>query len=1373
MAAIAKAHDEWVNEHLAGVSSEFDPAAYPKPGSDYNQHNLDVDASGKVEDELVAKVEAVFGGPMVAAADWDPKEHPRGPDGKFIEDGQPNAVSVKPKFTHKLTPGKLKVGQYVNDGSDEYLKKTPRKIVSIEKMGGKGGEGPVFYRLGYADGKFGTFTHNEKVFVYDEPEPAKKSVTPQDIVALQKKISETSVLKSIAYMKDEKYEAQTLHEQLMQLEQQLEDMKAAAKKDLDAPTVPPPPALAPMPKAKGGQPITAWTKTIYSGKYADGEIVAVRNDGLSERISWDEGAKKFIWQKENVLGGWTSGIPLTKKDAYAQFKGEKKSWLTPTPGAMAIDDAPPPNFDFGEVAPTSSAPSAQAAIASGDFSSLKQVGAQAGSTSGGFFEAPDGSRWYVKSQKSEKHAKNEALAAALYNAAGVEVPVVIRGNGTPGLAGAHHTATRIIDGATPNLKQKLNDPEYLAKIREGFVVDAWLANWDTAGLVFDNIVEGGDGEPKRIDVGGSLVFRAMGDEKGALFGPTVGELTTLRDPHMAPTASKVFGGISDGELAFSASKLSAITPFQIRELVKQHGMDPSVADVLIDRRQDIFSKITPSAQKPVVKAAPKPTGPKTSPEFTILPADQRGQSGDGHFAPKIWGKYGAAGVMMRHVDENGVARFLLVKANTYNSKRWQLPGGALEELETPEQGAAREVHEELGFTQEFLHYMTPIGTHKVTVDVPDKGQWSYSNIAVDVPSRPDLVWDESELGGAQWLTADEIAAMAANDEIHPALKSNLDKILAKYPDPAPKPDPEPAVVPEPAPVAAQPAPVISKESTGKTTKWTKGKFNTTVASKTSYANGEIVGMVDFDGMFTARVVWESGKFRWYKHQYDKGWQYDGTWSTKKNALSSLKGLDFYRPPAGTMMATNKDYIPGNMLATGDNVISVNDSTEPDVLSSLIDNVSTFVPDTFGKLVTKPWDSTGKPHANYKTSMVVHSDGEHIGAIHEKADGTWIAAGAAGRAQYLKVNDYYTKIDALQAMHFADEAYRAANAAATAPVKPATNPKTKKTPKLTAAQIEKQNGVLPKTLKDMQKTVFLKNLMKDGPLGYISSYEPDSQKVFTALVWAVGQHNKDQSPKLNLLQGLNILDQAYGSTQKHKVVSWLQTSQGKSLAPLITAVGGVGDVGGDVTPPIGVPSPYSIGKPKKTHPTEFRQRSLSDWIDIHGKMIQNNPHSPNDIATITEYISSSDDMNETLRGKKTMTPWRLAGIKTLQEAMRPMPEAAVVWRGTDGLGSAINSQTIKSIDDLKKFEGAIVGDPSFLSTSFTPDAAFSSRFKLIINLPQGTPALLAYRYASGSYEHEKEVLLAAGLQFKIDRVEKVNDYGFYNLYLTVVPEVKKK
>ncbi len=259
--------------------------------------------------------------------------------------------------------------------------------------------------------------------------------------------------------------------------------------------------------------------------------------------------------------------------------------------------------------------------------------------------------------------------------------------------------------------------------------------------------------------------------------------------------------------------------------------------------------------------------------------------------------------------------------------------------------------------------------------------------------------------------------------------------------------------------------------------------------------------------------------------------------------------------------------------------------------------------------------------------------------------------------------------------------------------------------------------------------------------------------------------------------MNVLDQVYGSKQKANVVAWLQTSEGKALAPGI--VNGTGSSKLFPAPSsgvIGMNDAYNIGTPKKVHPSVFTSISKADARDMHEEMYKKVPLSYEQKGAIKDYMDSSDDYNNPLRGNKNMTAWSQKNITLLQSAMRPVTKSFTTWRGTDGLGSAINSSTIKSLDDLKKFEGAVVGDPAFLSTSILEQGSFSGKkFKLVINVPEGTPATYAYASGGGVFENEQEMLLAAGLQFKIDRVAQPGGSYVgspYYIYMTVIPKVKK-
>jgi hypothetical protein len=652
------------------------------------------------------------------------------------------------------------------------------------------------------------------------------------------------------------------------------------------------------------------------------------------------------------------------------------------------------------------------------------------------------------------------------------------------------------------------------------------------------------------------------------------------------------------------------------------------------------------------------------------------------------------------------------------------------------------------------------------------------------------------LGGAKWVTRAELDKMRQNGEIIKPLEANLDSVLSKFsdskaPDPTPlknQPPPPPPVRPSKVASTTPPvaAPAISPTSSAKQTIWTKGKFNTTLAYKQDFANREVVGITAKNGD-TIRVLWESGKFRAYKYDSGKGWQYSDTWSTKKSALEALKDAPFYRPPAGTMADTNHDFVPSYSLHHGNQTITSTENT--DVLQGLIDAVpmSSGAPEinaitqstaqnVFG-ITLKPWAEDGKPFPGYKTSyMGLNKSGQHIGALHETPEGHWKASGANGRGAYIDQMLLHPNLNqALQALANAEAKYVQANGSpAPSPLPPAAV--VKKTPKLTAAQIEKQNGAIPKTLKGAQKYTFLKNLKEESPFGFIHSNDPDIHKVFSALVYAVKKHNETQSPKLNYLQGANLLDEKYGSKQKANLVAWLQMSEGKTFAPSIISGSSAGSgtvIPADYTP--GLKSPYAIGTPQKVASNKFRTMSNTDMRDLFADMYEKNPLTSEQRNMISAYKGSSGDFNEPLRGEDTLNSYNLGKINALQAAMRPSTESFVVWRGTDGLGSAINKHTIKSLDDLKKFEGAVVGDPAFFSSAFDPSAKFDGkRFTLIVSVPKGTPSTVAWA-ATPSFDNEKEVVLAAGLHYKIERVEKVGPDGYqhYNLYLTVVPEAKKK
>ena len=92
-----------------------------------------------------------------------------------------------------------------------------------------------------------------------------------------------------------------------------------------------------------------------------------------------------------------------------------------------------------------------------------------------------------------------------------------------------------------------------------------------------------------------------------------------------------------------------------------------------------------------------------------------------------WGRYGAAGVLARHLGDDGTSYFVALRSHhCHQGGTWAIPGGALDHGETPVEGAVREFTEEIG----------PLPAYEV-VDVheDDHGGWAYWTVVVDVAER--------------------------------------------------------------------------------------------------------------------------------------------------------------------------------------------------------------------------------------------------------------------------------------------------------------------------------------------------------------------------------------------------------------------------------------------------------------------------------------------------------------------------------------------------------------------------------------------------------------------------------------------------------------
>ncbi|MGW4791601.1 ADP-ribosyltransferase [Nonomuraea sp. NPDC004297] len=270
--------------------------------------------------------------------------------------------------------------------------------------------------------------------------------------------------------------------------------------------------------------------------------------------------------------------------------------------------------------------------------------------------------------------------------------------------------------------------------------------------------------------------------------------------HTAPTSelptsesamSKPESAPSDSATSSPATKLSSTTAAHAGQATVHDSSGTGNAQEIIPTKQNssVDELINKSPDPP---AAPKPgqTGPagakpadpsaaareEASP-FQIL--GDTGIPGDGYTPSGLWGRYGAAGVLIQTLDAEGRPRYLLMQQGEMdylsNAGRWQLPGGALDSLESPTQGVARGISEELGVGQTYLDRLELVGTLPIEIEPG----WTYTNLAAR-GEKFTAKLDPYEVSSARWFTAGELAGMANEGSLNPALAEALPELLSLY-----------------------------------------------------------------------------------------------------------------------------------------------------------------------------------------------------------------------------------------------------------------------------------------------------------------------------------------------------------------------------------------------------------------------------------------------------------------------------------------------------------------------------------------------------------------------------------------------------------------
>jgi hypothetical protein len=213
---------------------------------------------------------------------------------------------------------------------------------------------------------------------------------------------------------------------------------------------------------------------------------------------------------------------------------------------------------------------------------MRRVSGQMGSNPAGVFEDDCGRRFYVKSLESPAHARNELIAAKLYELAGAPTLRYVRS------VAPDQVATELAKLDKKHVS-RLSESER-KQAQRWLGVHAWTANWDAAGFDGDN--QGVlDGTVLTLDVGGALEFRAQGEPKGRLFGTRVDELDTLRRDRHNPYSVKLFGDMSADEVRQAIMVVVRIADARIREVVIDGGGREALAEKMIARKADMARRM--------------------------------------------------------------------------------------------------------------------------------------------------------------------------------------------------------------------------------------------------------------------------------------------------------------------------------------------------------------------------------------------------------------------------------------------------------------------------------------------------------------------------------------------------------------------------------------------------------------------------------------------------------------------------------------------------------------------------------------------------------------------------------------------------------------
>lgn len=273
----------------------------------------------------------------------------------------------------------------------------------------------------------------------------------------------------------------------------------------------------------------------------------------------------------------------------------------PPPAPKLAVPKPPPAVPTPKPPPPTTPPKATPDAFPPSLDGLTRVKALGGSTGAELVKDPaTGKRFVKKAGGNAGHLREEAAADAAYRALGIDVA----SSRLYDAGGKPVKLAEFMEGKTLKELAQSDPKAFLAareEVRKGFVADALLGNWDVIGMGHDNILVLPNGKVIRIDNGGALRYRAQGALKSkSQWTGDVGELATMRDPAVNPSAASVFAGMTDAEIKAQA-----------REVLKKKdallAAVPKELHATLKARLKALEGLVAPQPQPAVAAGPKLT----------------------------------------------------------------------------------------------------------------------------------------------------------------------------------------------------------------------------------------------------------------------------------------------------------------------------------------------------------------------------------------------------------------------------------------------------------------------------------------------------------------------------------------------------------------------------------------------------------------------------------------------------------------------------------------------------------------------------------------------------------------------------------------------